>query len=96
MTFGFLIVLSRCCKCIGSAEAIENAERLYFSLMVSGAAGQNTSGVVPAVERALQDINNDSSVLPGYSLHFTRVTDTQVTYNLLVRSGGKNRVLLSM
>ena len=52
--------------------------QLYFSLMVSSAAGLNTSGVVPAVERALQDINNDSTILPGYSIHYTRVVDTKV------------------
>ena len=61
-----------------------NAEKtLYFSLMVSSAAGQNTSGVVPSVERALEDINRDPNILAaGYSLNYTRVLDTEVTTTL--------------
>ena len=53
-------------------------QSLYFSLMVSGGAGLNTSGVVPAVERTLQEINSDATIIPGYRLHHTRVADTKV------------------
>ena len=56
------------------------AERsIYFSLMVSTAPGLNTAVVAPAVEFALDDINNDPSILPGYKLRYTRVADTKVS-----------------
>ena len=62
---------------IGATNA--SSTPLYFSLMVSSAAGQNTSGVVPSVERVLEDINSDPNILAaGYSLNYTRVLDTEV------------------
>ena len=76
-----LLILHPSSKSIVNAEVPPNNERLYFSLMVSGAAGQDTSGVVPAVERILQDINSDPTILSGYSLYYTRVADTMVKYN---------------
>ena len=75
-----LLILHPSSKSIANAEVTPNIERLYFSLMVSGAAGQDTSGVVPAVQRVLQDINSDPTILTGYSLCFTRVADTMVEY----------------
>ena len=68
--------------CVTSSTGFitDNPRPLYFTLMVSGAAGLNTSGIVPAVERALQDINSDPTILPGYSLNYTRVADTKVVF----------------
>ena len=58
------------------------AERsIYFSLMVSTAPGLNTAVVAPAVELALEEINSDPSILPGYKLRYTRVADTKVSAN---------------
>ena len=62
------------------SSASENGTvSLYFSLMVSSAAGLNTSKVVPSVERALRDINSDPTILPEHSLHYNRVLDTKVS-----------------
>lgn len=57
---------------------VSNSSPLYFTLMVSSAPGMNTSDIVPSLERALEDINSDSTILPGYSLRYTRVLDTRV------------------
>lgn len=43
-----------------------------------GQYGLNSSGVVPAVDMALADINNRSDLLPGYSLTYDQVKDSQV------------------
>lgn len=43
-----------------------------------GQHGINSSGVVPAVEMALANINNRSDILPGYYLTFDHVRDSQV------------------
>eukprot|EP00731_Ephydatia_muelleri_P020912 Em0013g639a len=37
----------------------------------------NSSGVVPAIDMALRDINNSSGLLPGYTLAYDRVRDSQ-------------------
>ena len=53
-------------------------DTLYFTLMVSSAPTLNTTGVVSAVDRVLDVINNDSNLLPGYRLQYSDVLDTQV------------------
>ena len=50
---------------------------LYFALMLSF-GGQFTSvGALPGVQIALDYINSQPDILPGYSLHYT-LTDSQV------------------
>ena len=50
---------------------------LYIALSVSFGGEYLSSGVTASIQYALDQINNDSSLLPGYSLHYT-VTDSQV------------------
>lgn len=73
----------------------DDQKQLYFLLMVSSAAGVNTSGVVQSVESALLDINSDPITLPGRSLHYTRVVDTKVLrqFNAHIIS---NKIILSV
>ena len=55
---------------------------INFALMVSSAPTLNTSGVISAVDKALEVINSgDSNVLPGVRLQYTwsSVLDTQVS-----------------
>ena len=52
---------------------------LNIMLIVSfGQFGFNSSGVIPAADIALEDINSDPDVLPGYNLTYDRVRDSQV------------------
>ena len=44
---------------------------LYIALMVSFGGEFNSSGVIPGVQLALDQINNDPTMLPGYTLHYT-------------------------
>ena len=46
---------------------------LYIALMMAFDGDYITSGVIPAVQLALDEINNDSSILPGYTLHYTLI-----------------------
>lgn len=56
---------------------------LTFSLITSfGQFGINSSGIVPAIDMALRDINNNSGLLPGYRLAYDRVRDSQVSIGL--------------
>ena len=43
---------------------------LYFAFMQSFSGGYVSSGGIPAVMVALDEINNRSALLPGYSLHY--------------------------
>ena len=55
---------------------------LYFALMMSFGGDYKSHGVVPGVQVALDRINQDSSILPGYRLHYT-LTDSQVQTQVL-------------
>ena len=48
---------------------------LYFALMQSFSGGYVSAGGIPGLMVALDEINNNSTVLPGYSLHYTLSDD---------------------
>lgn len=50
-----------------------NTTKLYFGLMEPFSGGFDGSGTVPGIEVALDQINSNSSILPGYSLHYILV-----------------------
>ena len=51
---------------------------LYFALMLSFGGDFKSIGALPGVQIALDYVNSQPSILPGYSLHYT-LTDSQVT-----------------
>ena len=56
-----------------------SAHNLTFLFITSfGQSGLNTSGVVPAADIALEDINSHQNVLSGYTLMYDQVRDSQV------------------
>ena len=50
---------------------------LFFGLMMSFGGDVKSSGTIPGVQVALDAINNQPDLLPGYTLHYT-LTDSQV------------------
>ena len=50
---------------------------LVFGLIMSFGGNFDSSGAVPGVRVALDRINNDTSLLPGYTLHYA-LSDSQV------------------
>ena len=50
---------------------------LYIALMMSFGGDFVSSGAIPGVQLAINQINSDPSILPGYTLHYT-LLDTQV------------------
>lgn len=54
-------------------------DQLYFSLFVSDALTLNNVRVVSAVNKALELIENDTTILPGYCLSYSHVLDAQVS-----------------
>ena len=51
---------------------------LVFGLIMSFGGNIDSSSAVPGVRVALDRINNDSSLLPGYSLHYA-LSDSQAS-----------------
>ena len=64
---------------------------LSIMLVVSfGQSGFNSSGVIPAADIALKDINKNPDMLPGYILTYDRVRDSQVSAdNILIQISNK-------
>ena len=57
----------------------QQEHNLTFMLVVSfGQFGFNSSGIVPAADLALENINNDPRILKGYRLVYGRIWDSQV------------------
>ena len=50
---------------------------LYFALMMSFGGDFKTARAIPGVQAALDQINRDPTLLPGYQLHYTLI-DSQV------------------
>ena len=50
---------------------------LYFALMLSFGGDYTSIGALPGVQIALDYVNSNPSLLPGYSLHYT-LTDSRV------------------
>ena len=51
---------------------------LYVAVTMSFGGEYLSSGVIASIQYALDQINNDSSLLPGYSLHYT-LADSRVS-----------------
>ena len=43
---------------------------LYIALLVSFGGDYDGRGVIPGVQMAIDQINSDSTMLPGYKLHY--------------------------
>jgi len=52
-------------------DAPSGTTPLYFALMQSFSGGYVSAGGIPGLVVALDEINSNSTVLPGYSLHYT-------------------------
>ena len=64
-------------------EASVGLKSLYFALMMSFGGDFRSSGAIPGVQVALDQINSDPTLLPGYQLHYT-LTDSQVCARLYI------------
>ena len=70
-----IITLAQLLAVIGYVQSTN----LTFMFVTSfGQFGLNSSGVVPAAEMAIRDINSRSGLLPGYTLAYDSVGDSQV------------------
>lgn len=59
---------------------------LFIAFTVSFGGSYKTSGALVGLQIALDEINNDSTILPGYTLHYT-LKDSNVSCKLSVECG---------
>ena len=59
------------------AAVVPPLKSLYFALMMSFGGDFKTARAIPGVQAALDQINRDPTLLPGYQLHYTLI-DSQV------------------
>lgn len=62
-------------------ERIPGTTSLYFGLLQSFGGTYDSSGSIPGVEVALDRINEEQTLLPGYTLHY-------ILRDTFVRKGG--------
>ena len=63
---------------VSADEGAGGTKSLYFGLMMSFSGNAKSSGAIPGVQAALDGINNDPTMLPGYKMHYT-LSDSQVS-----------------
>ncbi len=53
---------------------------IHFSFITALSGDSSSSGGIPVIDFALEQINNDSRLLPNYTLKYTDVLDSKVCY----------------
>jgi hypothetical protein len=56
---------------------------LFFTFLISFGGLYVSDGALPGVQVALDEINKDPTILPGYTLHYT-LHDSSVSYDSFV------------
>ena len=63
-----------------TSEVVQSNQNLTFMFITSfGRFGLNSSGAMPAADIALEAINDNPNILPGYNLVYDRVRDSEVS-----------------
>lgn len=75
----FILLLVVVLPFLGSSDKGAVHDLNIMMIVSFGQFGINSSGAIPAADIALEDINKDSDVLPGYRLKYDRVRDSQVS-----------------
>ncbi len=73
-----LLLLQLSLFCFSVSGEGSSHELTFMFITSFGQFGFNSSGAIPGVTMALRDINNRSDLLPGYTLQYDRVRDSQV------------------
>ena len=81
MMLQYWTLLTTLLMTMGDSTMAEQERNLTFMLVASfGQFGFNSSGIVPAADLALENINNDPRILKGYRLTYGNVWNSQVSY----------------
>ena len=87
--FAPLLVLTVVCDLSGKkalSQSIQNCSNttvsepnkmIYIAFMTAFSGSFVSSGAIPAVDLAIERVNQNSSLLKGYVLNYTRIVDTK-------------------
>ena len=64
------------------AQEDSNKRKLHFSFITALTGASTSSGGIPVIDFALEQINNDSRLLPNYTLLYKSVLDSQVCHSI--------------
>ena len=71
----------------------ENVRKtIHFAFMTTFSGSFVSSGTIPAVDLAIERVNNDSSLLQNYELNYTMAIDTKVRSY----SNSLNKIIISL
>ena len=70
----FLLASLLCVFVVDSRHRIP----IHFSYITAKSGGFLTSGAIPVVDLALEQINNRTDILPNYTLSYTTILDSEV------------------
>ena len=76
MLMGILLQALLCFTAVEMATAANKT--LHFSFITAFSGGTSSSGGIPIVDFALEEINNDTNVLNDYELRYPEVLDSKV------------------
>ena len=74
-----LVLLATVCS--GKLSLAAGKKTLHFSFITALSGGSTSSGGIPIIDFALKQINNDSRILPNYTLQYSEVLDSEVFNN---------------
>lgn len=89
LTFHLIISALAVCGAVQNQNKNEIWIGAFLTVDVSG-GGWSSEGVLPAIEMAIEDVNNDSAVLANYTLNM-KWRDTKVCLNLDIYSHFYNK-----
>ena len=55
-----------------------NTKLIHIAFMTAYSGSFVSSGAIPAVKLAIERVNNDSSLLQGYKLNYSKILNTEV------------------
>ncbi len=75
----FTLATTLLCFVLLSHAQDANKKDLHFSFITALTGSPLSSGGIPVIDFALEQINNDPRLLPNYNLKYTQVLDSKVT-----------------
>ena len=72
--------LSLLCMCVTDGNTLRDEKiSLNFSYITTKTGGFVSSGSIPVVDLALEQINNRTDILSNYTLNYTAILDSKVS-----------------
>ena len=75
---------------IGASLSAAEKPILHFSFITALSGGSESSGGIPIIDFALDEINNDTRILPNYVLEHSTILDSRVH----IKNHGRSCMLL--